>query len=173
MPLSQLERTQQRRRLLRAAASAPVVFTLPTGAVLAATSLSCADKSAERFLSEGAPGVTTSPDSWMRFQVPALKIKPQGSGSHVSGFELNGVYYQPNADGTVAEITNTNGTPTPIAGSNYLLLVDYSTYSSTYSSTSSAHLYVYPGQTPVSNPIAGASCWSSLTGVLLTTNVIN
>lgn len=169
MPLSQLERTQQRRRLLRAAASAPVVFTLPTGAVLAATSLSCADQSAERFLSEGAPGVTTSPDSWMRFQVQALSIKPQGGGPHVSGFEFNGAYYQPNADGTVVQITNTNGTPTQIAGSNYHLLVDYSTYSS----TSSPHLYVYPGQAPVSNPIAGASCWSSLTGVLLTTNIIN
>ena len=168
MPLSQLERTQQRRRLLRAAASAPVVFTLPTGAVLAATSLSCADRSEARFLSEGAPGVTTSPDSWMRFQVQALSIKPQGDGPHVSGFEFNGAYYQPNPDGTVAQITNTNGTPKQIEG-NYLLLVDYSTYSS----TSSPHLYVYPGQTPVSNPIAGASCWSSLTGVLLTTNVIN
>jgi len=166
MPLSQLERTQQRRRLLRAAASAPVVFTLPTGAVLAATSLSCADQSAERFLSEGAPGVTTSPDSWMRFQVQAFEFKL--NGDRVNGFEFNNAYYQPNPDGTVAQITNWTGQPKQIAG-NYHLLVDYSTYSS----TSSPHLYVYPGQAPVSNPIAGASCWSSLTGVLLTTNIIN
>ena len=69
MPSIDSEQRSRRRRILKAAASAPVVFTLPSGAALAAGSLTCAEKSANLAVSGAVPvpGVTLAPDIWMRF----------------------------------------------------------------------------------------------------------
>ena len=159
------EKNIKRRRILKAAASAPVVFTLPTGAALAATSLTCADKSAERASLELPAGVTSAPDSWMRFSLPGFRINQPGG--QFQGFNLGGTWYAVNADGTVTPVTP-NGTPQS-NGLTYYALVDYDAYSS----GQAASMYVYHGGTGVVSPIAGASCWNSLTGSALSSNVIN
>ena len=164
------EKNIKRRRILKAAASAPVVFTLPTGAALAATSISCAVKSTNRATSttETVFGVTTEPDDWMRFSLPGVRINQSGGLGQVNGFNLGGTWYAVNADGTVTAVTAV-GVPQP-NGRTYYALVDYDAYSS----GQAASMYVYHGGTGVVSPIAGASCWNSLTGSALSPpNVIN
>ena len=164
------EKNIKRRRILKAAASAPVVFTLPTGAALAATSISCAVKSTNRATSttETVFGVTTEPDDWMRFSLPGVRINQSGRLDKVNGFNLGGTLYAVNADGTVTPVTAAVGLPQP-NGLTYYALVDYDAYSS----GQAASMYVYHGGTGVVSPIAGASCWNSLEGTALTDNVIN
>ena len=158
------EKNIKRRRILKAAASAPVVFTLPMGTALAANSISCAVKSADRAANETVAGVTTAPDAWMRFSLPGFTINQ--SGGPVSGFNFDGRWFRVNGDGSVTVVTP-NGTPRA-NGVTYYALVDYEAYSL----GQPASMYVYTG-TPIDNPIAGASCWNSLEGTALTGNVIN
>ncbi len=166
MPSIESEQKHRRRRILKAAASAPVVFTLPSGAALAAASLTCAEKSAELAGSgaEPVPGVTTAPDNWMRFSLQGYTINQ--SGGQLQGFTLGGNWYAVNADGTVVAVVP-NGNPNA-NGTTYYALVDYESYAAGNAQT----MYVYLG-TPIGSPIAGASCWNSLTGATLTANVIN
>ena len=82
------------------------------------------------------------------------------------GFTLGGRWFRVNADGSVTEVTP-RGTPQS-NGLTYFALVDYEAYSVGQPET----VYVYQGA-PIASPIAGASCWNSLTGAMLTVNVIN
>lgn len=173
MPLSPPERVKQRRRVLQAAVGAPVIFTLPSGAALAAASLSCQDKSAQLRTSQGAAGVTSATDTWIRYRLPQYSFKAKNLSTHqslgtVNGFTFNSKWYiVQNGDAVEVEL-NGNGSYTA-TGSNYYALVDYSKYSPTANPTS----YVYPSATPVASPVAGASCWNSLLATSLTANVIN
>ncbi len=67
------ERTQQRRRLLKAAASAPAIFVLPTGVALANSSLNACiqrgiDHPPSPYPTEPAQINSTVTDEWVRRQ---------------------------------------------------------------------------------------------------------
>jgi hypothetical protein len=187
MSVSKSDRTEQRRRILRGAVSAPVIFTLPSGAALAQVSTSCAAKSQELAATENPLGIATGLDKWMRFEVEAysfngsvkvsgfLDATTAGSGTTPANkndryFQLNGLWYRYNvADGTAMAVTLSTPTPSGTPVGPLYVLVDYAAYSAGTNPT----MYVYPARTPVINPIAGASCWNSLTGASLTETVIN
>ena len=148
----------QRRALVKAVAAAPVVFTLPSGAALATTSLTCADKSKLQAVPAPANIKTNETDKWVRYRVQKKKFKVAGSGpsSFLFGFELNGTLYYGNG----AQVTGTVTDLTTVNGQYYYLLLDYDAYKNGSSVIASA----YPADNSISNPIAGGSCWASLTG---------
>lgn len=158
---------QRRRALIKAAAATPAVLTLPSGAALAAASLTCKDKSQTIAQADPPPGARTFNDDWMRYRVPAFSIKQPGGP--VKGFEYPaGTWYKVDGAGKAYSINLQPGNgnlPTPTGG-YYYLLVNYSS-GQTFDS-------VYVGQ-QLPNPIAGASCWNSLTGAQLTNppNLVN
>lgn len=153
------ERTKQRRRILRAAVGTPLVFSLPSGAAIADTSLSCKVKSHSLATSEPALGATSSPDKWVRFEVSAYRINQPGG--HVRGFKLNDglqdSWYRVNNDGTVSNITP-NGNAVE-QSEKFYLLVDYDSY---IANKTNPIMYVYKGGDGISSPIAGTSCWNSI-----------
>ncbi|NLF54574.1 MAG: hypothetical protein GX576_09335 [Thauera phenolivorans] len=199
MTQSKSERTEQRRRILRAAASAPVILTLPSGAALAATSVTCAQKSQELAQNSPPAGVAAAPDNWMRFKVDVysftgsvsatstsafLDASATGSADAVASaapaaqkelyFTLSSQWYRVLADGTADPVALSAANNKPIGElakpeGERFVLVDYAAYQAGISQT----LYVYPTSSPVINPISGASCWNSLTGATLTSTVIN
>ena len=198
MTQSKSERTEQRRRILRAAASAPVILTLPSGAALAATSVTCAQKSQELAQTSPPAGVASAPDTWMRFEVDVYSFNGSVTATSTSAFldasatsttatagstpqaqkelyfTLGSQWYRVLADGTaepVALSAANNKSLGDLGASEgkRFVLVDYAAYQAGVSQT----LYVYPTSSPVINPISGVSCWNSLTGANLTSTVIN
>lgn len=171
MSSSQNDRAQRRRRILQAAVGAPVVLTLPNGAAAAAASLNCADKSQAMATDPGtldkAEGIATAPDTWMRYRVQGYKA----GSSKTPVFTLDGTHwYEVLATGAAQPYTLAAGvTPQVVTGKYYYVLVDYATYNS----GAPISAYVYPDKSPVVNPIAGASCWNSLTGSSVGSSVIN
>ncbi len=164
MSSSNPDRTQQRRRLLKTAAGIPVVLTLPSGAALAASSGMCVDNSAAAFTTD-VQRVAVATDSWVRISLQKYSIKPM-TGPNVSGFTYNSLWYQV-TDGLATEvIPKANGSGpmvTPVAGEFYYALAGYDPS---------------PGGgltgTPIidnsltgTQPVAGGSCWTSLTGEAL------
>jgi hypothetical protein len=183
MALTELEKNKQKRRsLLKVAAGAPVIFTLPTGAALAAASLTCKDKSKALANQTPPKGVVPTSDNWMRHMVVGKKIKIQGDNTVRKGFTLNSKWYRvyvgngPNS-GTVEDITLTRDTSyspnNPDNGDSYYLLVDQTKHELLPGSPES---FVFLGTTdPNFAPIAGHTCWNSISTVSnnLTGNVIN
>lgn len=175
------KKKQRRRDILKAAAGVPAVFTLPTGAALAATSLTCVAKGIKNLPTPG--GVTTSSDTWIRFRVPAISFNKTASGTvtSVNGFRLSksgGGYNYFEVSGTpISQVTPASppNISTVTGVTNYFLLVDSADYSDTATTTN----YIYLGTTgTIAQPIAGASCWNSVIaspGVIkgLTNNLIN
>ena len=176
------KKNQRRRDILKAAAGVPAVFTLPTGAALATTSVTCVVKG--NTLTTPSV-VTTSPDTWIRFSVAAISFV-RANGNRVFGFKIsNGGsghnYFKVN--GTAIPQVNPHGTPTEQAVpgvTNYFLLVDSQDYSDAATETK----YIFLGTNNVSGtsniaqPIAGASCWNSVIASpgnikSLTSNLIN
>ncbi len=168
------ERTRQRRRILRAVAGTPIVLTLPSGAALAAGSLTCDVKSFNAFdpdVVTGFPTDSGDPSSWMRYKLPKLLMLPDGQGGgngsngRVPGFALNGTYYKVEDDVAIEFVPNMNGANGPTStGEFYYGLVDYN--------AGSPVLVLDKTTENGINPIAGASCWNSLTGDQLTSNII-
>lgn len=159
---------QRRRALIKAAGAAPVVFSLTSGSAVAATSLTCKDKSQSLAQIQQPAGATQgSPDTWMRYKVDAYSI-PQPNAD-VLGFQYpTGTWYKV-VSGVASRVTlqsngNGQGTLPTSTGGFYYLLVNYSSGQSFDA--------VYVGQT-IQNPIAGASCWNSLTGGTSATNPPN
>lgn len=157
-------RTTKRRRMLQAAIGVPVVLTLPSGAALAAGSLTCDIKSTNLALNIGAslklidslPG-----DTWMRKRLEKYIV---GSSSYI---RVNDVWYLVNADGTATPATP-SPEPTAPSGEYYYALVDYAAYDAGASGG-----YYYPlVSAPLATPIAGESCWNSLNGTQLTSNIL-
>lgn len=171
MPASDNDQKLRRRKILKAAAGAPVVFTLPTGAALAAGSLGCDVKSQNRATTEQPTGVisstsgTAAADDWMRYKLDGLNITLTDD-TVVQGFMLDNSYYKVLADGTV-ELISTFKSATP-STAIYSALVDYDSFKA----GNSASMYVYHGDL-VASPIAGCSCWNSLNGDSLISNIIN
>lgn len=206
MTQSKSERNEQRRRILRAAAGAPVILTLPSGAALAANSVTCDVKSKELASSSNPVGVSTvagSPDDFMRYSVQAFTVSQTegGAPATVTGFlDANAgtgtALYQPSGNmvsvnpedkyfylGTqlyrvlpdsTAQPASLSGDATQTPAGLLYVLVDYTAYKT--DPIAPQHTYVYPASSStglVDNPIAGVSCWNSLTGANLTSNLIN
>ena len=172
----QSEKQKQRRRgILKAIASTPVIFTLPAGAQVAAASLTCKDKSLELATTNPPRGAAANSDTWIRYKVQRKKIRISVPGSPKkkinNTFTINNQWYR--VDGGIVEnITesyDSDFTPVDVSGKSYYLLVDHSDYPGTGSQS-----YVYLGtDNQVASPIAGNSCWNSITGIPLNSNVLN
>lgn len=167
---------QRRRSIVKGVAGVPLIFTLPNGTALAAASLSCKDKSHALAQTEpykgglvGSPSIT---DKWVRFKIQAYSIKQQ-SNSFVTGFTLNNLWYSVNlSNGAVNQVTplGNGNAPTVLAGQFCYLIVDYDKYSS----SASPETYIFLGTDTPSAPIAGSSCWNSLSGTTASAdNLIN
>ena len=166
----QTDRKRERRRVLQAAVGLPVVFTLPSGAALAAVSVSCDVKGKGIYNPSSVPGVASTTDTWMRYRLPqySIVVSTAGADQTVFGILLNGTYYQVNANGSAQSVTPKDGTTPAQTGTDYFSLVDYSRYPSNDPAS-----YIYPGVTTIDTPIAGSSCWNSLLSTSLNSNVIN
>jgi len=77
------ERTQQRRRLLKAAAAAPAIFTLNVGTAHAFSSTQCIDRG--QALHPAPPDPTPAPDSWVRKRVTTVD---PGTGATVVTYQI-------------------------------------------------------------------------------------
>lgn len=139
---------QRRRALVKAAAAAPVVLTLPSGAALAAVSITCADKTN----GAAAPKVVVGTDTWVRVSTPRLRFKERGKPA-VYGFAYANNYYTV-ANGVATPYSPPTGTNITHYNNQYHgLLVDYN----------APGVYgVYPADSSIGNPVAGASCWNSV-----------
>ena len=169
---AQAAKRAARRRLVKAAASAPVVFTVASGTSVAAASSGMCDANSQELAKESPPFlVTSSPDGWMRLQVPKydIRLQTQGSPVWVSGFSYNAAWYEVTLDGVAREISplemmsGDDNQPVLVEKQHYYLLVDYG--------HNTVHR-AYPEATSVEDPIAGHSCWNSLTGASLTANFL-
>lgn len=171
MSSSQSERRERRRRILKGAAGVPVVLTLPSGAAIAATSVNCDANSQTIFRAEGADGFPTAPDSWMRVRLPKYKIRlQQGGSTRVDGFRFDSGtatrWFRIEGDQAI-EVTydiHKQHLPEEVAGEYYYGLVDYQ---------NGIGELLLNQDDPGIMPIAGCSCWNSLTGSTLTSNVID
>jgi hypothetical protein len=138
---------QRRRALIKAVGAAPVVLTLPNGAAFAATSLTCADNTR----GAAAASVVEGTDTWVRVSVQKLKFKL--GNKVVYGFSYGNNYYTVAGGAATAYFPPTGTKITSVTNGRYGLLVDYN----------APGVYgVYPADSSIGNPIAGASCWNSV-----------
>ena len=150
--------SEGRRRLIKSAAAAPIVFTLPTGSVLAATSISCHTKGLARFETTTpavvAGDVNYTTDGWVRTRLQSYNFRVSGDtgSTRSNGFLLNGNYYKVSgATATLVSIVLNNGQgPQENSGQYFYVLVDYPI----------GNLILDAGEDVT--PMAGASCWNSL-----------
>jgi hypothetical protein len=157
---------QVRRTLLKGALGAPAVFTLPTGAAMAAASLTCIEKAQEQAQASGIQGLTTTPDQWVRAKLVVYEAIPDKPGA-VSSSTSGGIgATSPGADAnkikvvTVDQMTtwyDLNGNKVAVknpkqTGESVYALVDYS---------SPSNPQLFPAQNPVTSP-ASTSCAASL-----------
>lgn len=167
--------TEQRRKLIKAAAGASAVFTLPSGAALANVSATCDQKSLKLYQDAAAKPIsfTGAPDGWMRIKLQKYKMQSKIVGqtgmSWGEGILFDAVYYR--------VITDTSGVNKAVLA----LEVNKAESLNGQFYYGLAH-YNGPGGKPglvldqqlasKSVPIAGASCWNSLTGATLNSNTI-
>ncbi len=155
-------RNEGRRRLIKSAAVAPIVYTLPTGAALAATSLSCHTKGLDKFAPGGTAavesgGVSYSSDGWVRARLQSYNFRVVGDPANPrsNGFTLDGTNYFKVSGATASAVsvvtTPAAQAPKVNAGQFYYVLIDYP----------SGNLILDSSAADVS-PMAGASCWNSL-----------
>ena len=168
MSTTKPSQVEKRRKLLKSAVGAPALFTLPgaVGSAMAAASLGCDAKSLAVFADESpVDGFPSAPDKWMRVQCEVWQFKIVGAtGPAVDGFKFNGAYYFV-TDGVAEQVAvDANPAPKQVANAYVYALVDYQ-------QGAPATIVLDPGNAV--SPIAGASCWNSLTSSNLTTNVIN
>lgn len=147
MSSSEQDRAAHRRKLIKAAVGAPVVFTLPSGAALAATSLSCAEKgasaengasrarvaTAEDFAVQPMQTFSSAPsDTWVRFKLDKYRFAVPDGGpgqgrAFVYGFWYNNQWYQVSQDGSTATPVVPFASPAPeqVLNQSYYGLVAY------------------------------------------------
>ncbi|HSG23901.1 MAG TPA: hypothetical protein VLA64_13185 [Azonexus sp.] len=177
---SEEQKKQRRRGILKAVAGSPVLFTLPTGAAVAAVSITCKEKSATLASNSTPPGALAGgTDLWVRYRVENVTIQTTGSGGTTfpNAFNLGGIWYQVNGN-TVSKVLgniNTGQGATSFSPKKYYyLLVDHTKYLN--STVTSPQSFVYLGaDQSVAAPIAGGSCWNSITpgAQVPTSNILN
>ncbi len=157
-------RQETRRRILRAAAGAPVVFTLPSGTALAATSLWCLENSMERASREAFPATVMheqpNPGDWVRVAVPKLRFQKGGSENIIEGYMIDYTWHQVAGEAVVDPESAPWQSRNP-TGEYYYLLVDYSSGNP------------IPHGSSQGTPIHGTSCWTSLAGLGFPSATIN
>jgi hypothetical protein len=152
----QSELRERRRRLLRAAVGVPAVFTLPSGAALAAASLTCVDRSAESFLQRQPPLISTSTDGWVRIKLQKYTIKVTGGQKIYNCFQYGNQWYSlPGMDA---------GNYDPQAVSNMVVWSKKKDGEFFYGLVNYPEGSLIVSQGGTINPVAGASCWCSLNG---------
>ena len=165
--------TEQRRKLIKAAAGASAVFTLPSGAALANVSATCDQKSLKLYddATTTPTGFSTTTDGWMRVKLQQYSVQAKLPGASAMstgpGFTYGGKWFRVVSDssgGNKAVLVSQNNTSL-ISNQYYYGLVHYD-------STGKSGRLVLDQSTESVNPIAGASCWNSLTGASLTSNTI-
>jgi len=164
---SEEQKKQRRRGILKAVAGTPVLFTLPTGAAVAAVSITCKEKSATLATPPSVLDSAVGTDIWVRYRVENVTIQTTGSegATFSNAFKLGGNWYQVNGN-TVSPIPG--NVPPGQSGTSfdtkkyYYLLVDHTKYLN--SPVNSEQLFVYLGtDNSVNAPVAGGSCWNSIT----------
>jgi len=161
-PATKPTRQELRRRILRAAAGAPVILTLPSGKALAGSS-SCFGK-ADPALDPPEPLKTsepTDPSDWVYTPVKKLRFTPGNSeNNYWEGYQLDGRYYRVACDGnTACDIRFENAVPDNYTGGPtgecYWLLAEYPSGTPIPHTTEDFNDYTI---------IKGDSCWNSLDG---------
>lgn len=151
---------QRRRALIKAAGAAPVVFTLPNGSALAASSTNaCIDRGQALAAQDPHGYVEARSDGWVRVSV-ARVFKTNGNGGLIGEwFSYNGIDYT--VTRTLSGITATQmsgaipgGTQT---GGSFYLLVGYQG-----TRLDGTAIYGVSITSQVGTPVAGASCWNSV-----------
>lgn len=170
------DRAAHRRKLIKAAVAMPAVFTLPSGAALAATSTQCSANSLQAYEQSKPATFAGTTDTWVRLKLERFRIHVNaGSGGwkQIDAFRYppaTGPWYQVVDDGSRAvQVTATvfsgGGSKNPAStGTYYYGLLDYK------GETSPPELLLQQGNGI--NPIAGGSCWTSLTGVDAPGNIL-
>lgn len=151
MSAQQLERMARRRRLLKAAAGVPAAYTLTSGVALAASSsLACIARGAADPATTplNPPLLSTAPDSWVRAR---FQVYRWGSNRYI---QVNNIWYQLNSDGTATAASPNLNAIAPVSGEYRYALMDYNT----------GTVGIYPEDAVMSQPVAYASCWNSITG---------
>lgn len=170
MSTSKQNQIEKRRKLIKSAVGAPALFTLPgaVGSAMAAASLGCDVKSQATFADESpVTGFPSAPDKWMRVRCEVWTFRLESGGAAVTGFKFNGAYYQVTsgvAQQVAVKLTPSSQAPVQVAGQYVYALVDYQ-------QSAPATIVLDPNKAV--SPIAGASCWNSLTSSNLSSNVIN
>lgn len=160
MSSSNVTRTEQRRRVLRAAVGVPIVYTLSSGAALAQGSLSCADKSLTLYQELQPALFAATDDEFLRVALATFSFKivnPSGSGNlDVIGFQYPaGTWYYIQGNQAIAVVPKT--TPKAITNGVVYALLHYEDISSVRSLTLVPTILASE-----INPLAGASCATSL-----------
>lgn len=167
MSTAKQSQIEKRRKLLKSAVGAPVLFTLPgaVGSAMAATSLACNEKSLTTFASESpVEGFPSAPDKWMRVRCEVWTFKLDSGGPAVTGFKFNSAYYLVTNGVAAQVVVKANPAPAQVANQYVYALVDYQ-------DSAPATIVLDPNN--AISPIAGASCWNSLNSTNLSSNVIN
>ena len=153
---------ETRRRLIKSAAVAPIVFTLPSGAALAAASATCDAKSLTTFVNSDprVKAVDIASDGWVRAAFQRVdfngKLVQTGAAQAFSGFIYEGRYYGVNElTGVATHVPHVSGQGAAVPGKSYYVLVSY---------TSETPIFDSATVTSISgpSPISGGSCWNSL-----------
>lgn len=165
--------TEQRRKLIKAAAGASAVFTLPSGAALANVSATCDQKSLKLYQDAAKPtGFSGAMDGWMRVKLQKYNVRAKLPGETNNttgpGFNYNNRWFRvinSTTGGNKAVEVFSPANTTIVSNEFFYGLVHYD------SNAKLSNLVLDQGAETV-NPVAGASCWNSLTGASLTSNSI-
>lgn len=167
MPTKTQDQIERRRKLLKGAVGAPALFTLPgaVGSAMAAASLGCREKSLTTFAAESpVAGFPSAPDKWMRVKCEVWTFTVFGDSSPTTGFKFNGSYYRVSSNVATSVAVESSPAPAQVVGQYVFALVDYQ---------DGAPATIVLDPSGAVSPIAGASCWNSLTSSSLSSNVIN
>jgi hypothetical protein len=161
--------TETRRRLVKSAVAAPMVFTLPMGASLAAESVSCVDKidSTDAALLVGSADLAD--DLWVRVQLPLKRFVLKNSGAscggtppNVTGFDYDGKWYTYTVGESAAiPVPSDKRVCNPVAKTTSPTTV-YALVDVSFDPMAlSGPIRVSQVDDPIT-PVPGASCWNSV-----------
>lgn len=127
MSSSNNTRAEQRRRIMRAAVGAPIMYTLSSGVALAQGSLLCAEKNSTP---DELQTFTEDPDLMVRVTLQKFTVGAHGNASDVDRLVVfqypDGTWYQV-VDDTAASFTPMlENSPVEVSGDFLYALVEYS-----------------------------------------------
>jgi len=164
--------TEQRRKLIKAAAGASAVFTLPSGAALANVSATCDQKSLKLYQDAAKPtGFSAATDGWMRVKLQKYNVRAklpgETSNTTGAGFNYAGKWFR-----VISSTTGGNKAVEVLPVNTTIVSNEFFYGLVHYDSNAKMGKLVLDQTAETVNPIAGASCWNSLTGATLNSNTI-